>query len=126
MICEVVEVKMVLLSQIERDEVDFVTPCDYTCYHGVTTIGTCAAGSTYTPRHWFSKYPSKASPTWNLLKLFSPKSWLLIFISIVSVSIFLFITAKIGSSYFGLKTFTGEIVLSPFRQTGPSNYDIFL
>ena len=71
--------------------------------------------------HWFSKYPSEVSPTWNLLKLFSLQAWILIFVSIVSVSIFLFISAKIGNSSFGLKTFTGEIVLSPFRQIGPSN-----
>ena len=101
--------------QIERDEADIVGPNDYTCYHGRSTVAACAPGSTYLTGYWFSRYPAKVAPTWNLLKLFDPTSWFLIFASIALVTIFLFIAARIGTSHFGIRVFNREIVLSPFR-----------
>ena len=86
----------------------------------------------YSPLYWFSRYPSKISPTWNLLKLFDHQTWILIFVSILSVTLCFGISARIGSSYFGIRTFTEEIALSPFRvpllsdqQSSNSNYKIF-
>ena len=75
-----------IICQIERDEVDFVTPCDYTCYHGVTTIGTCASGRVQHSHwsralqilcsHWLKVYAitthlqeNKIPPTWGILCL---------------------------------------------------------
>ena len=69
----------------------------------------------YSPLYWFSRYPSKIAPTWNLLKLFDPQTWILTFISILSVTLCFCISARIGSVYFGIRTFTAEIALSPFR-----------
>ena len=92
-----------------------VTPSDYGCYHGRGTIAVCAPGFIYLPYYWYSKYPSETPPIWNLLKLFDPQSWMFIFLSILSVSIFFFIASRIGTSYFGTRPFTAEIVLSPFR-----------
>ena len=101
-------------DQIERDEADIVTPANYACYHGRGTVATCAPGSTYLPENWYSKFPAKVAPTWNLLKLFDRNSWMFIFLSILSVTIVLNIVAKVGTTYFGAKTVLGEIVLSPF------------
>ena len=98
---------MIESDQIERDEADFVTPSDYSCYE---------SGSAYLPVYWFSKYPAKSAPTWNLLKVFDPPSWTLIFTSIICVTIFFFIVARIGTFHFGIQTVYEEIVLSPFRQ----------
>ena len=94
---------------------DIVTPGNYGCFHGRSTIAICGPGYNYLPVYWFSRYPSKVSPQWNLVKIFDPPSWILIFTSIMFVTIFFFIAARIGSSYFGIKTVTQEIVLSPFR-----------
>ena len=103
--------------QIERDEADFVTPSNYDCNESRGRVAACAPGSAYLPTYWFSKYPDKVAPTWNLLKLFDPTSWILIFTSIISVTIFFFISARIGTVHFGIQTVNEEIVLSPFRQT---------
>ena len=92
-----------------------VAPSDYGCYHARATVAICAPGTNYLPEYYYSKYPAKVSPTWNLVKLFDPTSWILIFASTVSVSIFFFIAARIGTSYFGIRTFMEEIILSPFR-----------
>ena len=92
-----------------------VTPSDYGCYPGRAEVAICAPGFYYFPDYWWSKYPAKVAPTWNLLKLFDQTSWLLIFISIILVTIFFFIAARIGTSYFGIRTVHEEIVLTPFR-----------
>ena len=111
-----------IIDQIERDEADIVTPGDYTCYHGRGTVATCAPGSMYLPYYWWSKYPEERSPAWNLVKLVDPISWVLTFLSIVSVSLFFFVSARIGASYFGLQTFRKELILSPFRSTLKTKY----
>ena len=72
-------------------------------------------GSSYLPVYYFSRYPDKVAPTWNLLKLFDTPSWILIFTSLISVTIFFFIAAKIGTTYFGIRPIMEEIILSPFR-----------
>ena len=98
-------------------------PANYACYHGRGTVATCAPGSTYLPENWYSKYPAKVAPTWNLLRLFDPQTWMLILLSILSVTIFLFIVAKVGNTFFGTKTVPGEIILSPFRKIRPLDSD---
>ena len=106
-----------IFDQIERDEADIVTPSNYGCYHGRGTVATCASGSQYSPNYLFSKFPEKVSRMWNLVKLFDPMSWILIFLSILSVSLFFFVSAGIGALHFGLQTFREEIILSPLRST---------
>ena len=44
-------------------------------------------------------------------------SWTFTFLSIISVSIFFLVSARIGASFFGLQTFREEIILSPIRST---------
>ena len=88
----------------------------YSCYHSRGIVAACAPGRVYLPEYWFSRYPAKVPPTWNLVNLFDTQSWILLFLSILFVSIFFFISAKIGTSHFGIPTFNEEIILSPFRQ----------
>ena len=93
-----------------------ITPGVYSCYWLRGKAATCAPGRTYLPEYWFSRYPAKVPPTWNLVNLFDQQSWILIFLSILFVSIFFLISAKIGTSHFGIQTVNEEIILSPFRQ----------
>ena len=104
-----------IVCQIERDEADIVLPLTYSCYHGRSTVAICGPVTQYVPEYWFSKYPARKSPIWNLLIIFDKISWFWTFLSIHSVSIFFLISAKICSSCFWIQTFSEEIILSPFR-----------
>ena len=97
------------------DEADIITHGNYYCYYSRGKVAAYAPGLGYLPDYWFSRYPAKVAPTWNLVKLFDPPSWLLIVLSIISVTLFFFIAARIGTSHFGIRTFMEEIILSPFR-----------
>ena len=101
--------------QIERDEADIISDSALGCVYSRGKVAVCAPGFKYMPDYWFSKYPGKVLPTWNLLQLFDRTSWILIFVSIVLVTIFFFIAARIGTTHFGIRTFMEEIILSPFR-----------
>ena len=87
----------------------------YSCYPARGKVAACAQGAVYLPEYYFSKYPAEADPTWNIVRVFDPVSWILLFLSIFSVSIIFFVSARIGTRYFGIRTFTEEIILSPFR-----------
>ena len=88
---------------------------DYGCYQGRGEVAICAPGISYNPQYWFSRYPARVPPIWNIVKVFDPISWILIFLSILFVSIVFFISARIGTSHFGIRAFNNEIILSPFR-----------
>ena len=68
----------------------------------------------------FSKYPSRTSPIWNLLRIFNPMTWLVTFICILSVAIFFFVSTTLATYNFGNQISNVEIVLFPFRQDWPS------
>ena len=89
---------------------------DYSCYQGRGEVAICAPGVSYFPMYWFSRYPARVAPIWNIVKVFDPISWILISLSILFVSIFFFFSARIGTRHFGIQTFNEEIILSPFRQ----------
>ena len=110
-----------IVCQIERNEADIAIPTSYGCYHGRSTIAVCGPPIEYIPSYWFSRYPAQKSPIWNLLLIFDKISWFWTFLSIFSVSIFFLLSAKICSSYFGIQTFSEEIILSPFRNFRSSN-----
>ena len=93
-----------------------MTAGDYGCFHSRGKVAICAPGFLYLPEYWFSRYPAKVDPTWNLLKLFDPPGWIGLFLSIISVSVFFFFSSRIGTSHFGVQTFYEEIIFSPFRQ----------
>ena len=112
-----------IIDQVERDEADIASPSNFACYHSRGTVAVCAPGSYYMPPYWWSKYPEERSPVWNLVKIFTPMSWMFTFLSIIFVSIFFLLSAKVGVSYFGLQTFNEEIILSPFRFNTTLTFD---
>ena len=107
--------------QIERDEADIATHGNYGCFPSRGEVAACAPGFTYLPDYWWSRFPAKVDPTWNIVKVFDPMSWLLIFLSILFVSMIFFITARIGTRHFGIRTFYEEIILSPIRYINLTN-----
>ena len=61
-----------------------------------------------------TKYPSKLSPTWNLVYLFPLNIWLIFLASITSVVVFFTFSSMVFKNL-GLKTYNEEIQLFPFR-----------
>ena len=65
--------------------------------------------------HWITRAPRPVPPATNILRIYSPDCWFLIFVSVVSVSIYLLGNAKLGT-YYGVANATyEEVVLIPFR-----------
>ena len=104
-----------IVCQIDEDEADIMLPLTFRCSHERSTVANCAHAARYIPLYWFSKYPAMKSPIWNLITILDGFSWFLTFLSILSVSIFFLLSAKICSSYFGIQIFSEEIILYPFR-----------
>ena len=94
---------------------DIGTPGNYGCYYERSTVAICAPGLTYLPHYWFSRYPAKIPATWNLVLLFDPPGWTLLFLSIIGVTLVFFLSARLGT-HFGIRTLNEEIIFSPFRQ----------
>ena len=84
------------------------------------TIGRCkyyaCIANSYQPFYFFSKYPEKVSPIFNLVYLFSPLVWGLTFISLLVV-VFLFTFSSWIYSKLGFREHISEeeILLYPFR-----------
>ena len=66
--------------------------------------------------HFFSKYPERVTPFWNLVQLFPPLIWGLVFASIILVLLMfkmsLFIYSKMGCEK---SIISKEMVLIPIR-----------
>ena len=60
-----------------------MTDGDYGCHESRGKVSVCAPGIGYLPSYWFSRYPARLAPTWNILKVFDPISWILLFLSIL-------------------------------------------
>ena len=69
-----------------------------------------------TQSNFYSKYPEREAPIWNLVNLFPPLIWGLVFASIILVLLMFkvssFIYSKMG---FGENIVSEEMVLIPFR-----------
>ena len=77
-------------------------------------VSECLPDIIYRPQHLYSRFPKRVSSMWNFINLFTPTSWLGIFLSMTAVFIFCKISVFIGSK-FGLKTNKDYLVLFPFR-----------
>ena len=69
----------------------------------------------YGPSYWISRAPREVFPFTNLFRIFDNISWLLILFSLLCVSLFLIVAAKIGT-YYGVGT--DDLVnvgLAPYR-----------
>ena len=64
---------------------------------------------------WVSKPPEKLPPATNIIRIFDPTSWLLIFISMLATSLMLLIASRAGLSYgVGTSDIT-SVLLTPFQ-----------
>ena len=104
------------LFQVVDGKADIAT-AGFACTHQRMEVVNCAPFVAYIPNYFFSRYPLQVSKLWNLLGLFTPGTWLLSFISFLSVVLVLKISAVVGTKYFELKSMTKEMVLNPFRQS---------
>ena len=79
------------------------------------TTGLCLENG-YGPMNFFTKYPPKSPPMWNLINLFPPLIWGYTFLSIFFILLFFIISTKLYSKI-GLREniITEEILLVPFR-----------
>ena len=87
--------------------------CSYGMSHNPMmgcTHPTTGAGS----YRWISRAPRPFYSITALLRIYDTHCWILIIISVVSVSVFLLIAANVGS-YYGVTVTYQEIVLIPFR-----------
>ena len=79
------------------------------------TVTVCIATQN-TPYHFYSKYPERVAPTWNLVNLFPPFLWGLVFVSIILViSMFQFSTFLYSKMGFEKNIVSEEMVLIPIR-----------
>ena len=85
----------------------------FLCIYGRSVQALCLPVG-YNPFNWFTRFPHKESPILNLVKIFTPFVWLLVFISLILVVVFLKISCKIGQVH-GLKSKPVEILLFPAR-----------
>ena len=58
------------------------------------SIAVCLA-THYSPFFFFSKFPEKVAPIWNLIHLFPPLVWLIVFISITMVTLMFYFSSYI-------------------------------
>ena len=85
----------------------------FNCIYGRSVQALCLPVG-YNPFNWFTMYPDRVSPIFNLVKIFTPLVWLLSFASLILVVVFLKISCKIAKVY-GLRANTVDIVLCPER-----------
>ena len=64
-----------------------------------------------------SRAPQEMPPTWNVVLLMTPLSWLCTLATMMAVVVFLDITSLMVKRGMGLSVTTREIVLYPFRYT---------
>ena len=126
---------VIIRSQIEYDEADLGVaenwPClaetheeslnvkiiNIDCYksnYKYKSNVECSHPIYYRPVRWITRAPREVFPYTNLLRIFDTYCWIGIVISMVAVSIFLKVAAKVGS-YYGLETEDYEDFFIPFR-----------
>ena len=98
--------------QVENNEADLGVN-GYAC-SSLRSAAFCSVFIGVQIDEWISKAPGKVSPTTNLLNIFTPLVWSLIFLSIVLFCSFLWLSAKVGKSY-GIITESYYDFLVPFR-----------
>ena len=72
----------------------------------------CSQAIYYGPTYWITKAPTQLTIATNILRIFDTTSWILIFLSILSVIAFFYFGSKIGG-YYGLKVEYSEVPLVP-------------
>ena len=99
--------------QVGYDEADLGVT-GFSCSHARSTMVKYTNSLQYGPYHWITRAPHELLPIWNMLGIFDYYSWFFIFISMVGMYGFLWVTAKLGACY-GLDYHYQEIPLCPIR-----------
>ena len=86
---------------------------DYNCYQGRGEVAICAPGVSYFPMYWFSRYPARVAPIWNIVKVFDPISWILIFLSILFLSIFFLFRPELELGILGFELLLRKLFSLP-------------
>ena len=98
------------ISQVGYNEAD-LGPSYYACTLARSIVLDCSHPIVYSPNHWYTRPPAALPPATNLLRIYSPVCWIMIFVSIFSVSVFLLM----GKYYATGNSSYEEVVLVPFR-----------
>ena len=87
------------------------------------SVATCLE-MMYQTKYFFSKFPSRVAPMWNLSKLLSPIQWSFTFASIFLVLSFFVFSAKVYS-FIGFKKDIKniEVILMPVRLGTKTKYE---
>ena len=101
------------MSKAGNGEAD-IGVAGFACSHDRSTMVDCSQALLYGPMHWITRAPREILPLWNLLGIFDKPSWVAIFLTMVTMSVFLWFTAKVGASY-GLEYYYEELPLFPVR-----------
>ena len=100
--------------KIDTDQADMAIG-SFMFDNGRCSVTICLAMD-WAPDYLFSKYPDRVAPVWNLVNLFTPLLWGLVFVSIILVFLFFqlstFLYSKMG---FRNSIVSEEIVLIPIR-----------
>ena len=80
-------------------------------------VAECTHATGYGILSWWTRAPNQLDPVTNILLIFDIPSWILFFLSVVSVALFLVFASWIGRHY-NLKTNLDNVVLIPFRLVG--------
>lgn len=75
----------------------------------------CSQPIYWTKFNWITRLPQSLPPSTNLLRIYSPDCWFLIFTSMFVVSIFMVVAGKLGTEY-GIGTDDySDLAFVPFR-----------
>ena len=106
-------IKCFLCPQVAKNEADLgVGP--FACTHARSTMVDCSHALKHSFLHWFTRPPRPLPPATNILRIYSAACWFMIFITIVCVSVFLVLAAKMGS-YYDVTNENYQHFLIPYR-----------
>ena len=102
------------IRKIERDEADLAVGV-FALSPERCEVCQCIEND-FNPRNFYTKYPAKVAPIWNLINLVPPDIWMYIFLSLFWVVIFFLISSKVYTKM-GFRSYLGqeEILLVPIR-----------
>ena len=105
----------ILKLQIERDEAD-VAIGNFMFDRARCSVVQCCECN-YQPFYFNSKYPERADPIWNLVRLFPPMIWMYIWLCISGIVLFFAISSKCYTKMgFKKNLIQEEIEIVPIRQ----------
>ena len=81
----------------------------------MSTVVHCSHAIRHGYPHWITRAPRPHVPWYNILRIYDTDCWVIILITMVSVSVFLVVAAKLGTHYgVGTEDWV-DVALVPFR-----------